>query len=461
MLVRTLNISYQESNGRVLPGFIYKPVALGMNWKHMAPTFGFVMGSPGDMFNSTENIIAKAFQKGWVTRDTNLNIPFAVKQSKVLNYQTSIEPLAGMRIDVTGNTNYAKQSQAFYKYAGEFEASDPYSMVESGSFSMTIIGLKTAFIGDNKDNSSDVFEKFKEYRIIIATRLAEQNNRYSTGGIIDSTGFPDGYGPTSQDVLIPAFLAAYLGKKPENVALTPFSEKILRAIPLPNWRLTYTGLTRIAAIKKYFRSITISHTYRCTYNVNSFATNVLYKEDIDGYAYIRDQMGDFISKREIGQVSITEQFSPLVGFDMTMNNSLLLKLEWKKSRNLSLSFANTQLTEIVSNEYVIGAGYRFKDVSFNLNLGGRRRLIKSDLNLKADFSIRDNKTTLRKLVENMDQVSSGGRIYSINVSADYQISEKFNVRLFYDHIINTPYVSSQYPNSNINGGISLRFTLAQ
>ncbi len=460
MSVRTVNISYQESNGRAFPGFMHKPVALGMDWNDNAPTFGFVFGSPGDMFGTTGDILGRAFEKGWISRDTTLNTPFAIKQTKVLNAQISLEPLNGMRIDITANTNYAKQNQAYYRYVGDNQHSDPFSMVETGNFSTTVIGWATAFKGDNKDNSSDIFNKFKEYRLTIAKRLAAQNPN-STNQIIDSTGYPDGYGPTSQEVLIPAFLAAYLGKSADKISLNPFSEKILKAIPMPNWRITYTGLTKIGFIKRYFKSVTVSHTYRATYNVSSFTTNVRYKETDDGFAYIRDQIGNFLSGKEIGQVSITEQFSPLIGFDMTMSNSLLFKFEWKKSRNLGLSFANNQLTEIMTNEYVIGAGYRIKDVSFSLKIGGKLKPIKSDLNLKADFSIRQNKTTLRKLVENMDQVSAGGRIMSINVSADYQISEKFNVRAFYDHIINKPYVSSQYPNSNINAGISLRFTLAQ
>ncbi len=462
MSIKTFNISYQEGNGRLLPGFMDKPVALGMDWNHMSPTFGFVFGSPGDMFGSTGDIIGRAFEKGWITQDTNLNVPFSFKQTKVLNYQTSLEPLNGLKIDISGNTNYAKQNQAYYRYIGDNQHSDPFSMIESGSFSTTVIGWKTAFVGDNKDNSNDIFNKFKEYRLIITNRLADQNNRYSSGQILDTTtGAPtdyrDGYGSTSQEVLIPAFLAAYLGKDPNKISLSPFSEKILKAIPMPNWRITYNGLTKIGFIKRYFKTVALSHTYRATYNVNSFTTNVRYKEDGDGYAYIRDQIGNFLVKREIGMVSITEQFSPLIGMDMTMNNSLLIKLEWKKSRNLSLSFANNQLTEISTNEYIIGAGYRFKSIEFKVF----KRNFKSDLNLKLDFSIRQNKTTLRKLVEDMDQVSAGGQILSINFSADYQISEKLNFRLFYDHIINNPYVSSQYPNSNINGGISLRFTLAQ
>ncbi len=456
MSIKTFNISYQEGNGRMLPGFMNKPVALGMDWNDMAPTVGFVFGSPGDMFGSTGDIVGKAFEKGWISRDTTLNTPFSMKQTKVLNAAISLEPLNGLKIDVTGNTNYATQNSAYYRYLGDNQHSDPFSMVEAGSFSTTVLGWKTAFVGDNKDNSNDIFNRFKEYRIIIAQRLESQNPN-ATGQIVDSTQFPDGYGPTSQDVLIPAFLAAYLGKDPNKISLSPFSEKILKAIPMPNWRITYNGLTKIGFIKRYFKTVSLSHTYRATYNVNSFTTNVRYKEDADGFAYIRDQIGNFLVKKEIGMVSITEQFSPLIGMDMTMNNSLLIKLEWKKSRNLSLSFANNQLTEISTNEYIIGAGYRFKSIEFKVF----KKNFKSDLNLKLDFSLRQNKTTLRKLVEEMDQVSAGGQIISINFSADYQISEKLNFRLFYDHIINNPYVSSQYPNSNINGGISLRFTLAQ
>jgi cell surface protein SprA len=456
MSIKTFNIAYQEGNGRLLPGFLNKPVALGMDWNHMAPTAGFVFGSPGDMFGTTSNIIDKAFENGWITRDTTLNVPFSIKQTKVLSGNINLEPISGMKIDITGNTNYAKQNQAYYRYLGDNAHSEPYGLVETGSFSTTVIGWKTAFVGDNKDNSNDIFIKFKNYRIIIANRLAAQNPN-STKQIVDSTGFPDGYGPTSQEVLIPAFLAAYLGKDPSKIKLTPFSEKILNAIPMPNWRITYNGLTRIGFIKRYFKTVAISHNYRGTYNVNSYTTNVDYKGGQDGFSYIRDQVGNFLVNKEIAMVSITEQFAPLLGVDMTMTNSLLIKFEWKKSRNLSMSFANNQLTEIATNEYVVGTGYRFKSIEFKVF----KKNFKSDLNLKLDFSIRQNKTTLRKLVEEMNQVSSGGQILSINFSADYQISEKLNFRLFYDHIINNPYVSSQYPNSNINAGISLRFTLAQ
>jgi cell surface protein SprA len=161
-------------------------------------------------------------------------------------------------------------------------------------------------------------------------------------------------------------------------------------------------------------------------------------------------------------VSITEQFAPLFSLDATWNNSLLSKFEYKRSRDLSLSLANNQLTEITSKEIVLGLGYRIKNVKFSIKKisGGKKKSLKSDLNIKADLSIRNNETVLRKLVENVNQVSAGQQVISINSSADYQINEKFVIKLFFDKIITNPFVSSQFPNANTNAGISLRFTLA-
>ena len=209
----------------------------------------------------------------------------------------------------------------------------------------------------------------------------------------------------------------------------------------------------------FIQTLSISNAYTCIYAVNSFNTNVNYHSDQDGLQYVRDALNNFIPQKEIAQVSINEQFNPLINFDATLKNSLMAKFEYKKSRNLSLSFANSQLTEISSNEMIIGVGYRFKDISMVFNFSGVKTKTKSDLNIKADLSIRDNRTTLRKIIENVNQISTGQRVITINLSADYQLTQKFTIRAFYDHILNKPHVSNQFPSSNINSGISVRFTL--
>lgn len=293
--------------------------------------------------------------------------------------------------------------------------------------------------------------------------LASQNPNWDgtyTQDPVSGELFPTGYGPTSQEVLIPAFLAAYTGKNPDKVGKTPFPK-----IPMPNWRITYDGLTQIAFIKKYLKTVTLAHAYKSAYAVGAYTTNVLYSDaDKDGFTAVQDALsGNYISQREINMVSITEQFSPLLSIDMTWNNSLISDVEIKKSRNLSMSFSNNQLTEIFSNEIIVGLGYRIKNVVINVKAlnGGKVKKLKSDLNIKSDISIKTNRTTLRKLVEGINQVSTGQRIISINTSAEYLINEKFTVKFFYDKIITNPFVSSQFPNANTNAGFSLRFTLSQ
>jgi cell surface protein SprA len=254
-----------------------------------------------------------------------------------------------------------------------------------------------------------------------------------------------------------SFLAAYSGQNPDNIPLTPFPK-----IPKPNWRITYNGLTKIDFIDRWFKTITLSHAYSSTYSVGGYTTNVQFKEGQDGYTWVRDQLGDnYIPRYDMNMISVNEQYSPLINLDMTLENSLIMKVAIRKSRNIAMSFSNNQITEINSDELIIGTGYRFKQVPLSLKLGGGQKTFKSDINLKLDFSIRKNKTVLRKLIEDIDQISQGQSIMSINFSADYQFSRSLTFRAFYDQVVNNPFISAQYPSSNIKAGISLRFTLAQ
>jgi len=444
--LKNASFNYTLGEGTTVPGFMPQPQYLGNNWKLDAPGAGFVFGmqpsGPEDF-------------REWLSTDTVVNTAYMTKYSENLNVRATLEPVRDFRIELTANRTYTENHQEYYtaRSDGEFISSAPQT---SGNFSMSYLMWNTSFRKDNKDNVSAVFELLKDYRRMVAFRLAEQNPNWD-GTVTDSTGYPKGYGPTSQEVLIPAFLAAYRGSPPENVGLGTFP-----SIPLPNWRITYNGLSRIPFIKKYFKSINLAHAYRSTYNIGNFKTNLLYQET-DGFPSKVNDINNYISEYDIAAVAITEQFSPLIDIDMTWNNSLLSKIEIKTSRNLSLSFTNNQLTEVTSNEFIVGLGYRFKDVQFTVRPvgGGKRTKLKSDLNVKLDFSLKNNKTVLRRIDEDVNQISSGQRVISVNTSAEYMINQRFNVRLFFDKVINNPFISSQFPNSTTNGGITLRFTLAQ
>jgi cell surface protein SprA len=270
--------------------------------------------------------------------------------------------------------------------------------------------------------------------------------------------FPRGYGSNSQPVLYYSFLAAYAGKDAGKLNIsTPFP-----SFPVPNWRVTFNGLTKIKAVGKLFRSVNITHGYRSMLSLSSWTTNVNFDPTNPGRRF--ENSSNYVTEYDIGIVSISEQFSPLIGVDVTMHNSLSAKVEFKKSRKLDLSFVNNQLTEMTGNEVVVGLGYRVKNLKFSIgSLSGSApaKSYRSDLNLKMDFGIRDNKTTLRRIDEENNQISAGARQYTLNFSGDYMLSQSVQLRLYYNWTSSNPYVSSQMPNSTTSGGFSLRFNLAQ
>jgi cell surface protein SprA len=281
---------------------------------------------------------------------------------------------------------------------------------------------------------------------------------YDPDGIDPNTGFPDGYGPTSVEVLVPAFLAAYQGTDPYKVSLGLFpSIKYIR----PNWRIQYEGIiSKIPAFNKIMKSFNFTHSYRSSYTVGSFLTNLNYMTMDDGFSYIRDIQNNFLPAYEFNSVSINESFSPLLNMDITWINDLTTKAEIKRSRSMALSFANNQLTEVLSNEYIFGLGYRFNRMDLIIKTKSSQQSYSNDLTLRADLSFRKNKTVLRRLVEDTDQLTAGQNAITIKTTADYMLSDRFQLRVYFDKVINQPFVGS-FDTSNTNFGVSFRFTLAQ
>ena len=452
MGVKNISLSYSVAHGTLLPGFLPNSNILGNDMVNgtMAPGIPFIVGA------QDRDFALKAIDNNWLSNDPMLNAPFVMTSSETYNFRSSIEPLSGMRIDITANRTFSENMSEFY-IADDFGNFSAMNQKVSGNFTMTIGTWGSAFEKLGDDNSSPIFEQFKNNRITIAKRLRDArlatNDPYYTGDIIAETGFPDGYGSTSQEVLIPAFLAAYGGVSPQIISLNVFPS--ILSIK-PNWRLTWDGLSRIEWIKKYFKTISVGHTYRSTYSVGSYNTNLNFVENEDGLSTTRDLLENYLPQREINSVSINEQFSPLLNIDMTWNNSLTTKVEMKNNRNLTLSFTNQQLSEVRSQEYIIGAGYRISDLEIFIG----QKKFKSDLTLRLDLSLRKNSTILRQLTDVPDQITSGQSILSIKTNADYVLSDRFNLRFFIDFSRNNPLVSLSYPTSTTSIGFSVRFTLA-
>ena len=445
--IRSIGVNYTQGQGTVIPGFTPIPNILGNSWSLNAPGLGFVFGSQKDI---------RPRGDAWITKDSSQVQPFLNKYNDNLSMSASLEPLPDLKIELTALRTTSQSHQEYRRYNDTLNRFQSFSTMDNGSFTMSYIIIGTSFTKNGEKANSALFEKMIYDRQIIAKRYSARNPW--SAGKIDTTGFPVGYGGTDQEVLNTAFLAAFSGRDPSKISLSAFPR-----IPLPNWRITYDGLTKIRAIKKVLRTLTITHAYLSTYSVGSYTTNIQYQEK-NGYSSELDNSGNFIPKNQIGSVSITEQFNPLIKIDMGWVNSLLSSFEWKRSRNLAFSFDNDQLTEIFTNELIFGLGYRFKNVRLSfISLGttGKKTKYKSDLNLKADLSIARNMTTLRELNQAINQISTGQQVITINFTADYNLNQRFNLRFYFNKIINNPYVSNQYYTSNTKGGITLRFTLSQ
>jgi len=460
MMVKSINITYTENNGTILPGYLPKTQFIGMSpygdvW---APGFGFVAGLQDPNFG-----IKAANDYKWITTDSILNMPYQMTNSQSINLRATIEPVKNMRIEISANRTQSSNFSEYIIYSSQNGYFTSSNKLFTGSFSMTYNTFNTTFEKFGSGYFSEAFENFKNYRLTIAQRLASarlENPKASqynyTAATNPVTGFPDGYGPNSQEVLIPAFLAAYSGKDASNIPLSAFPGILSMK---PNWSFNFTGLTNLKFFKKHFQSITIAHAYRSTYSVNSFTTNLDYHEE-DGFSWVRYTLGNFIPKHEINAVSISEQLSPLISIDVTMKNSVLGKIEIKRSRNLAFNLNNTQINEMQSRDVVIGAGYRLKDLAFQIN----NRPFKSDLNLRANITFRNDMVILRKLDQlntgqQLNQITSGQRTIDGDISAEYQLGQNFVARIYFKRNLREPKVSTTFKTVNASFGISLKFTL--
>jgi len=455
MSLKTVNVTYSITEGTLLPGYARNTQMLGMDEHFGGPTFGFVFGSQKDI---RPQAIASTRDddpnNDWLVQTQSINNQYTRTYSNNLNIRANVEPFPDLKIELTATRTKSKNNTEFFRWNrtnGQYESQSP---VESGNFSMSFLSYRTSF---DKDGTK-TFLAFINARNTISTRLGDDNpNSTLTIG-----NYAEGYNETSQDVLIPAFIAAYSGKNPANSTLDAFPK-----VPKINWRATYDGLSKIDAIKKYFKTVTLSHAYRSSYNVGGYTSNMMFIDpDNDGYTAIKEQVSsvannpNFISKYQINTVTISEQWSPFIKIDVVLNNSLLINFEYKKDRNVSLGLTSKTIMEVAGNEIIGGLGYRLRNVSLGKNMKIKGKPIKSDINLKGDISFRKNETKMRRIVEETTQSTGGTNIISLKLSADYVINDRVNIRVFYDRIMNKPVVSTSFPTTNTNAGLSLRLTLS-
>ena len=465
-MLRKVQVTYRNTNSLTLPGFAPQAGFMGQTRFDdlYAPGFDFAFGFFQDDF------VDKAKEQGWLSTDTTVVQPASRTMTHDFDLKVSLEPFPGFKIQLNGKRYAAQSSSIIYSY-------DQLQENMTGSFNITQVAIATAFhkIGKADDNfASATFHQFLDNRDLITNRVQSQYEdiHYPNAGFIPTelrgTLYNRSLGAinhNSADVLVPAFLAAYTGRDANQVSLNPFLG--LLSI-LPNWSVTFDGLGKLPWMRDHFKSVNITHAYTCKYAISSYSSFSTWVPaatlDNKQLGFIRNIETDNpipSSAYDISSVNLSETFSPLIGVNMTMKNSLSAKVEYRKQRNVSLNVNSVQITEGHTNEFVIGAGYTVKDLSFVAKSRDGQKKVSNDLKINLDISYKDIKTLLRKVEEDITQASSGNKVFGIKLSADYVLSQKINLQLFYDHQGTTPLISSSYPIKADNVGINIKLMLTR
>ena len=478
MLVRNVSFSYRNQYSMYLPGFL--PNVGDMFGQRsgdiMSPGLDFAFGFIDDSY------IDKSAERGWLLMNDSVATPATTSLTEDLQLRMTLEPVKNLKIDLNASRTETKSKSIQYMYSGS-------PTTQSGTLTMTTISLGSAFEGTGNANNgyhSATFDKFCNSLETFRGRVEAQyaNAEYPAGSSLAGQKFDPANGSVSKysaDVMIPAFLSAYTSMGGNSLSIFPALSRLL-----PNWTVKYSGLTQLPWFRDVFKSVNINHAYKSIYAVGSYSSYSTFMEYMNGLGFVSDvSTGNPVpsSMYNISTVSINEAFSPLLGIDMTFNNNLTCKLEYRTTRVLSLSMTSIQINEATSHDWVVGMGYKINN--FKLFGGNRRRKVKSsrsndensnnstsnnsrstgfntDLNLRLDLSFRKQASICRDIASMTSSASSGNSAFKLSFSADYSLSRLLTMSFYYDCQTNTPLLSSSsYPTTTQDFGLSLKFSLTR
>ena len=486
MMVRNVSLSYSNQYSMSLPGFMPSVGdAFGQkrNQGAWAPGLDFAFGLTGDSY------VDKARDRGWLLLSDSIATPASTNKTENLQVRMTLEPVRNLKIDLNAARTQTTARSVQYMYEGS-------PTTQSGTFSMTTLSLRSAFegMGDAEHgyhsasferfcNSLESFRQRVEQRYVGAT--------YPQGSALAGQPFDaanGGVGLYSADVMVPAFLAAYTSSGGNSLNIFPTLSRML-----PNWTVRYSGLSKLPWFRDVFKSVNINHSYKSIYAVGAYQSYSTFMELMGpGLGFISDATTGMpvpSSMYNVSTVSINESFSPLLGIDVTLQNNLTCKLEYKTIRTLNLSMTSVQINESSSHDWVLGMGYTISN--FN-PFGPKARKVKSgrksgngqndaqqkqnsssrnnrsssgynsDLKLRLDLSYRKQAAISRDIASMTSAASSGNTAFKLSFSADYSFSRLLTMSFYYDRQTNTPLLtSSSYPTTTRDFGLSLKFSLTR
>ncbi len=458
MMVRSIQFSYTNNYSLSVPGFLPESRRFGQSDMNglLSPGLDFAFGLTDDSF------LRRASDHGWLQNEGNVSHTASSALSEDLQLKMTIEPWRDIKIDVNSSWSKSMSKRIQYMYDG-------MPTNRSGNFNMTTISIWSAFEGHKAGNGyrSGSFDRMVSSLETFRSRIEKQYQGATyPGGSLAGQPYDPGNGavdPYSSDVLVPAFLAAYTGRNADKASLDLFPS-VLRM--LPNWSFTYSGLSEIPILKRYFKSFNLRHAYKSVYSTGSFNTFNSYMEYMNGRGFIEDVASGMpvpSSMYNIGSVSINESFAPLAGVDVTFKNGISARFMYNKTRILTLSTSSVQVVESTSDDITAGTGFRIDQVRmFGAKEGIGKNKVSNDVNVSLDLSYRNQNALCRNIKTSQTQATSGNRAVKASLQADYTYSRMLTLNFYYDYQSNFPLVAtSSYPTSTHDCGFTLKFTLAR
>jgi cell surface protein SprA len=450
MSVKSLNGSYSVAQGTILPGFDKSPTLFGLSdWG--APGWKFVLGDQDPDFRK------KAADNGWLFKNQNLTTPFTQSRMENVNVRANVEPARDFKIQIDLKKETMSSYNETFRWDTLEQRFNSFSPSRGGSYRISVNTIKTAFNKSNDEIESQVFQEFEKNIVTVYDRFRQTVS--------------DEYDTIGQDVIIPAFIAAYTGKDVKTMSLSPFINT-----PLPNWRIDYTGLSRVGFLKDIFQSVTISHAYQSIYAVTNYSSSLQFKDRPDLLEldrpveyYNRDYFGKPIGEGDetsilplyiISQVLISEQFSPLIGINVRTKSRVTANFQYKTKRDVALNISNAQVTELNSKDVSLELGFTKNNMKLPFKSQGRTIVLKNDVTFRLNTTIGDTKTIQRKIDE-LDIITNGNINFQLRPNVSYTVNQKLTVQLYFERNINEPLITTSSRRAQTRFGAQIRFSLAQ
>jgi cell surface protein SprA len=463
-MLKRVTVNYSENSGTVLPGFMDSTRFLGVNSRSGNGWYDFAFGGQPDREWLDRQA---ALQR--ISRDSIFNGQMQQTYAQNYSLQATLEPFPDLRIDLTWTKQFSKTYSETFKY--DNDPTDPsyrhYSPYSLGTFSISYIGLKTMFESTAANSLSGSYQDFLAYRTVLSQRLGVINPYTNGVPDPDDPEYQKGYTRYSQEVLIPAFLAAYGGRDPNTIPLIENNNSSIKSnpfrhyFPMPNWKLTYNGLTKLPLFAEYLTNFVLTHNYTGNMSMNSFVSSYYYQDILAvGFpSFIDSNSHNYVPFFQVPNITISESLGPLLGIEAAFKSGLSLSIKFNKTRMLSLSLVDYQVSETKTMELVVGGGTRIKGMNLPFTVFGTRRL-KNDINIRVDLGYRDDITSNSYLAQNTNIPTRGQKVITISPSVDYIVNDNLQLRFFYDRRQSIPVMSTSFPITTTKAGVTLRFLFA-